>query len=44
METIIILLIMLAAFNIATFLWGFDSRDGDDSPEWVRRRNRRAFL
>jgi hypothetical protein len=43
METIIILLLILAAFNVATFLWGFDSRDGVDSPEWVRRRSWRAF-
>jgi hypothetical protein len=44
METIVILIIMLVAFNVATFLWGFDSRDGVESPEWARRRDRQASL
>ena len=44
MEIIVILLILLVAFNVATFLWGFDSRDGVDSPEWKRRLDQRASL
>jgi nitrogen fixation-related uncharacterized protein len=44
METIVILIIMLVAFNVATFLWGFDSRESVDSPEWARRRDRQASL
>jgi hypothetical protein len=42
MEIIAILLIFLVAFNVATFLWGFDSRDSVDSPEWDRRLIRGA--
>jgi nitrogen fixation-related uncharacterized protein len=38
METIVILIIMLVAFDVATFLWGFDSRDGVDSPRWEQRQ------
>ncbi len=39
MLTIIILLLALVLFNLAVWRWGFDSRDGIDSPEWERRRN-----
>jgi nitrogen fixation-related uncharacterized protein len=38
MEIIVILVIMLVAFNVAAFLWGFNSRDSVDSPEWERRQ------
>jgi hypothetical protein len=40
---LLILFAMLVFFNIATWLWGFDSTDGVDSPEWERRRNWKAF-
>ncbi len=40
---IIILLIALAAFDVASLLWGVNSIDGVDSPEWERRRNWFAF-
>jgi nitrogen fixation-related uncharacterized protein len=33
METIVILLILLVAFNVIVFLWGFDSRDGIESTQ-----------
>jgi hypothetical protein len=44
MEMIFTLIIALVVFNVATFLWGFDSRDGVDSPEWKRRLDRRTSL
>ena len=43
METIIILLIALAVFDIAALLWGVNSTDDVDSAEWERRRNWLAF-
>jgi len=42
-ETIIILLSALAVFDVAALLWGINSTDGVDSPEWERRRNWLAF-
>ena len=39
MLTIIFLLLALVLLNLAAWRWGFDSRDGIDSPEWERRRN-----
>jgi hypothetical protein len=44
MELIVILLVLLVAFDVIAFLWGSDSRDGVDSPEWKRRLDRRASL
>ncbi len=38
METIATLLILLSAFNIAAFLWGFDCRDGIQSNQWELRQ------
>jgi hypothetical protein len=43
MEIIVILLIALVAFDIAAFLWGFNSCDGIDSPEWERRQHSRTL-
>ena len=43
METIFILLAALVALNIAARKWGFDSKDGFNSPEWERRRSWKAF-
>ena len=31
MEIIVILLVLLVAFNVIAFLWGFDSRDSVES-------------
>lgn len=44
MEIILILIIALVVFDIVTFVWGFDSRESVDSPEWKRRLDRRASL
>jgi hypothetical protein len=44
MEIIFILIIALVVFDIGTFVWGFDSRDGVESPEWERRWDRQASL
>jgi hypothetical protein len=33
MEIVVILLIMLVAFNIIAFVWGCDSRDGVESSQ-----------
>jgi hypothetical protein len=38
MEIILILIIALVVFDIVTFVWGFDSRDGVDSPQWEWRQ------
>jgi hypothetical protein len=40
MEVLIILLVMLIILAIASSLWGHDSRETIDSPEWARRTNR----
>ena len=34
----LIVLIVLVAFNIAAMRWGFNSIDSVDSPEWERRQ------
>jgi hypothetical protein len=33
MEIMLILIITLVVFDIGSFVWGFDSRDGIDSPQ-----------
>jgi hypothetical protein len=38
METILILIIALVIFDLVTFAWGFDSRDGVESSQWVKRQ------
>ena len=38
----IIFIVVLVAFSLATWRWGFDSRDRFDSPEWERRRSWRS--
>jgi hypothetical protein len=43
MELIVILLVALLLFDVAAFLWGFDSRESVDSAEWERRKYRRSF-
>ncbi len=43
MEIIVILLVALLLFDVAAFLWGCDSRESVDSPEWERRRSWPAF-
>jgi hypothetical protein len=43
MEMILILIIALVVFDIVTFEWGFDSRDGVYAAEWERRRGWKAF-
>ena len=43
MEIIVILLVALSLFDMAAFLWGYDSRDSVYSAEWERRRAWLAF-
>ena len=38
MEFVIGLLIGLVVFDLIALLWGIDSRDSVDSPEWERRQ------
>ena len=38
METILILIIALVIFDLVTFEWGFDSRDGVESSQWEKRQ------
>lgn len=43
MEFIIGLLIIVVVLDIAALQWGFDSTDGINSLEWVRRQEWKAF-
>ena len=45
MESIFILVLIVAVvcLDIATFLWGCDSRDGIDSPHWAQLQQWRAL-
>jgi hypothetical protein len=43
METLLILILILVAFGIASIRWGVDSTYGINSPEWVRRQNWKGF-
>ncbi len=38
MEITFILIIALVVFDIGTFVWGFDTRDGIESSQWERRQ------
>ncbi len=38
MEIIFILIIALVVFDLVTFVWGFDSRDGVESSQWEQRQ------
>ena len=38
MEIILILIIALVIFDLVTFVWGFDSRDGVESSQWEKRQ------
>ncbi len=37
METVLILILLCIALDIAAWRWGFDSTEQIDSPEWERR-------
>jgi hypothetical protein len=39
MVTFIIILALLIVVALAAARWGFDSRDGIESPEWEQRAN-----
>ncbi|MFL5657449.1 MAG: hypothetical protein ACJ8CB_25115 [Ktedonobacteraceae bacterium] len=43
MMEVIILLVVVAALDIASLRWGSDSNDGIDSPEWSRDSAGMAF-
>ena len=43
MEFIIGLLIIVVVLDIAALRWGFDSTDGINSLEWLRRQEWKAF-
>lgn len=38
MVTLILIVVVFILFDIVSLLWGYDSRDGIDSIEWVRRQ------
>ena len=40
---ILIVLVVLVAFDIAAMRWGFNSIDSVDSPEWERRQRWYGF-
>ena len=37
METLLIVIMLFIVLDIASLLWGFDSTEKIDSPEWERR-------
>lgn len=37
METLLILIMLIVALDIASLRWGYDSTEKIDSPEWERR-------
>lgn len=43
MELILSLLIAVIVLDLAALKWGFDSTDGIESLEWMRRQNWKAF-
>lgn len=43
MLPLVVLIVTLALFDVVAYLWGADSSDGPDSPEWDRRRHWRGF-
>lgn len=40
---LMVALLMVIAFDVLAVLWGADSIDGPNSPEWEARRNWRGF-
>ena len=44
MLTMLVLLVLALILAISAMLWGFDSRDTIDSPEWERRAQLALFL
>lgn len=44
MELLIIVLLTCIILDIAALLWGVDSTDRIDSPEWKRKHRRGSFL
>ena len=38
METLLAVILLITALDIAALRWGFDSMKKIDSPEWERRR------
>ena len=43
MALLVVLIIALALFELVSVVWGADSRDGPNSPEWEHRRHWRGF-
>ena len=44
METLLVMILLVIALDIASLRWGFDSTERIDSPEWERRANWYAHL
>lgn len=44
METLLVLIMLVIALDIASLRWGFDSTVKIDSPEWERRTTWYAHL
>jgi hypothetical protein len=40
---IVVVVLMLVAFDLAALRWGIDSTDEPDSPEWQARRGWRGW-
>ncbi len=43
MEAILILFVVMVVFDLVALRWGADSRDGLNSPEWLRRQSWYGF-
>ncbi len=43
LEFLLVCLIAFILLDIASLIWGIDSRDDIDSPEWRRRQEWRGF-
>jgi hypothetical protein len=44
METLLVLILLVIALDIASLRWGFDSTEKIDSPEWERRATWNMYL
>ncbi len=43
MVSLVVLIVALVLFDVVACVWGADSRDGPEHPEWDRRRHWRGL-
>ena len=44
METLLIVIMLFIVLDMASLRWGFDSTDGINSLEWMRRQERGGII